>query len=117
MEARPDLDQRRDAPIEADLSGSRRGDAGQQLEQGALAGAIRADDAKRFAARHGEVQIAQRPEGTPIATAEPSQPRARRRGRVPWRRHQVALGKTIDLDVRLHQTTSATVASVRLKSR
>lgn len=67
VEAGPDLDERGEAAVDRDAAAGRRGDAGQQLQQRALARAVRADDAERGAARHVERHVAQRPERLRVA--------------------------------------------------
>src|SRR5256885_7806630 len=53
---------RGDAPVDLDLALRRRHGPGNQLEQGALAGAVSAHDAERLAAVDVERNAAQRPE-------------------------------------------------------
>ena len=62
MEARADLEQARDAAVQVDVAFGRRGDARQDLQQRALAGAVRADDADDFADADLERDVLQRPE-------------------------------------------------------
>ena len=62
MEPRPDLDQGGEPAADFDPAGGRRRDAGEQLQEGALARAVRSDHAERFAADHVERQVAKRPE-------------------------------------------------------
>ncbi len=50
MKAGTDLDERRQPPVDRHTAAGRRGDAGQQLEQRALASAVPPDDADRCAA-------------------------------------------------------------------
>src|SRR5690606_8887345 len=57
-----DLEQAGDAAAEDGASGSGFGDTAEELEEGALAGAVAADDAEDFAFVDGEGNIAQGPE-------------------------------------------------------
>ena len=57
MEPGAELDQRRDAPVDAHAPGRRLGDAGHQLQHRALAGSVAADHAERPAGRHGERHV------------------------------------------------------------
>jgi len=63
VEAGADLEEAADAALEADLALGGGGDAGEDLEEGALAGAIPADDTYDLAAVHIEVDVLQRPKG------------------------------------------------------
>ena len=58
----PEFQQRRDAAVDRHRSRSGREDSGDHLQQGALAGAVFADDAEGFAALHLEADVVQRPE-------------------------------------------------------
>jgi hypothetical protein len=62
MESRTDLEQRADATLDRRTSRRRRRDAGEQLEQRALAGAVSSDEAERLAVRHVERDVTERPE-------------------------------------------------------
>src|SRR3954471_21089037 len=62
MKAGGHFDQRADAPGDRDLAAGRAQDAGQQLEQRRLAGAVGADDADRLAGLDVERDVAQRPQ-------------------------------------------------------
>ena len=59
MEARAEFEQRTDAPAHFDATRGRSQYAGQQLQQGRLARAVLADQAKRFAAHDFEIHSAQ----------------------------------------------------------
>ena len=69
MEAGADLQQAADAPADLDLAGGGGGDAREDLEQGALAGAVAADDAEDFALLDLKADIAQGPELAAFAVA------------------------------------------------
>src|SRR5439155_19339133 len=62
VEAGAKLEQGGDAALDGDAPGGGGEQARGQLQQGALAGAVRADDAQRLARRHGKANVAQRPE-------------------------------------------------------
>jgi hypothetical protein len=62
VEAAAEFEQRRDVAAQRDGSLGRRHRAGEDLEQGALAAAVPADDADGLAAADGEVHVPQRPE-------------------------------------------------------
>ncbi len=62
MKAGADFEQAGDAAAQGDAPLGRLGDAGQDLEQRALAGAVAADDAEDLALAHLEVDILERPE-------------------------------------------------------
>src|SRR5204862_2084110 len=62
METGAELDHRRDPPVDLDGSFRRLGDAGDQLQQRALAGSVPADDPERAPLRHGEGDVVQRRE-------------------------------------------------------
>jgi hypothetical protein len=62
MKPGSDLDQGGESAVEADFAGGRRGDRRQQLEERALAGAIRTDDADRLTTFDREAHVANRPE-------------------------------------------------------
>ncbi len=62
MEAGADLQERRHAAADADFSAGRLGDAAQDLEQRALAGAVAADDADDLARLDREGDVLERPE-------------------------------------------------------
>src|SRR5688500_18335808 len=62
VESRAELEQRDDAAAAADAAAGRRDDPGDDLEQRALAGAVRADDAEDRAALDVERHIAQGPQ-------------------------------------------------------
>src|SRR5262249_39133495 len=86
MEAGGDFDQRADAPLDRHVAARRPQDLGQQLEDGRLAGPVRADDAERFARTDLERHVARRPEflirqlrGGPSA----EQARRHRRDQIP----------------------------------
>ena len=71
MKAGAHLDERRDTAGEADLAGGRRGDARQQLEDGALARAVVADQAECFAAADFECDVLDGPEILDAARTQP----------------------------------------------
>ena len=48
--------------VELDRSGGRRGQSGEQLEQGGLAGAVGAEQGDEFAGGEGQIKMAQCPE-------------------------------------------------------
>ena len=62
MEARTDLEEGPDPAAKACLALRRRRDPREDLEQGALAGPVVADDAERLPAPHLEVDVAEGPE-------------------------------------------------------
>src|SRR4029453_13206329 len=62
VEAGADLDDRAQPPAQPRLADARLGDARQDLQQGALAGAVAADDPHHLAAPHVERDVAQRPD-------------------------------------------------------
>src|SRR5262249_32495603 len=63
VEAGADFQQAADAARDLDLALGRLGDAGEDLEQRALAGAVAADDTDHFATVHLEAYVLQGPEG------------------------------------------------------
>ena len=63
MEAGADLQEGTDPTAHDDLALGRVGDPGEDLEEGALAGAVPADDAEDFAAFDLEVNVLEGPEG------------------------------------------------------
>src|SRR5476649_1464416 len=91
MKSGAELDQRDDVSADAHNSARRPGDAGNQLEQGRLAGAVASDDAEAGADRNVHRDIAQRPDrradpsarGAVHIVALPSQ-------RIDLRRDEVA---------------------------
>ncbi len=62
IETRPQLEEGGDASIDGDGSGRRLENAGHELESGAFAGAVLADNAEDLAAPDGEAEIADRME-------------------------------------------------------
>src|SRR6185295_17883865 len=62
MEPRAELEDRGDLALDLDAPSGRRGDAGEDLEQSALAGAVLADDREALAAREREAHAIERPE-------------------------------------------------------
>src|SRR5438552_17286702 len=85
METGAKLDQRRDASVDANGSGGRLADAGDQLQHRALAGSIAADDAEGLSLGDVEGHALQRFEHrirTKIAQHAPGQQRARPRSKV-----------------------------------
>ncbi len=76
VEAGADLQQCADPSFEVHFAGGGFGDVGEDLEQGALAGAVVADDAEHFALFDLEVDVPERPEHAfvlPLELAEPLQ--------------------------------------------
>ena len=65
MEARPQLQQGRNTPPHCELSLGQRRQAGDNPQQGALAGAVGADDPHALAAADGEGHISEGPELLP----------------------------------------------------
>ena len=61
VEARAQLEQRRNAPVHGDVSRGGMHDAGHHLQQGALARSVFADNTESFTALDVEIDIAQRP--------------------------------------------------------
>ena len=70
VEAGADLEQRADAAGDLGPAGGRLGDARQDLEQRALAGAVAADDPDHLARTDLERDVAQRPDPQPPFAAE-----------------------------------------------
>jgi len=99
MKAGPDLDQRREAAVDSHTAAGRRGDAGQELEQRALASAVPPDDADRCATVRIKSDVFQRPETV----------------RVALRAEPILLAEPFDADVNRRHTTSASVRSACLK--
>ena len=64
------LDERCNLALDPDASGGGRGGVGQQFEQGALAGAVVADDAQHFARLNAEADNAQGLEGLALFDAQ-----------------------------------------------
>jgi hypothetical protein len=96
VEARAQLEQRRDPPVHLDLALGGSQNAGHQLQQGAFPGPVFADDAEGLAPPDFEIEIAQRPEIPVEAQAIKSQQFLEAiQGRVVDR---VALGKASYLD-------------------
>src|SRR5262249_2476358 len=79
MEAGAHLEQAADAAMDLGAARRRRRDAREDLQQGALAGAVAADDADRLAARDLEAHVAQRPQFLVVAAAERAAQPARER--------------------------------------
>ena len=67
MEARAHLEEARDAALGSDDSGGGSGHAAEQLEEGALAGAVAADDAHDVALFHLEVDVLEGPHVVAVA--------------------------------------------------
>jgi hypothetical protein len=70
VEADPELDEGRQAAGDPDLAGVGAVDARQQLQQGALARAVAADDAEELALADLEGDPAQRPQVAEVAAGE-----------------------------------------------
>ena len=123
MEARAHLEQRSDPAAKACLSLGRQGDLGEDLEEGALAGAVVTDHPQRLPTLHLEVDVPQRPEllrfRTPSHVLDPLADPLRQQlvaGLVPA--DLVALAEVVDLDcdvVGHAQMTSAKYCSARRK--
>src|SRR5262249_39404417 len=62
VESGPNLQQARHPALDSDAAGARLGDAGEDLEESGLAGAVAADDAHHLTAFHFEGDTFQRPE-------------------------------------------------------
>src|SRR5262249_30745172 len=84
MKAAADLEQRSDAAIEPDFSDGGTRNPGQDLQQRRLAGAVTADDSHDFAARNGEADVLQRPDGV-VSLPPPGAIHERGSDRVPQR--------------------------------
>ena len=69
MKAGADLEQAADPAFDLDLAAGGGGDAGEDLEQGALAGAVAADDAEDLALADLEAGVAPGPELAVLAVA------------------------------------------------
>src|SRR5205823_913172 len=69
LEASAQLQQRRHPPGDLDPAAVRAEDAGQDLEQRALARAVVPDHAQELALRHLEADLSQRPEVLPLSAA------------------------------------------------
>jgi hypothetical protein len=63
VKAGADFEEAADSAVEADFAVGRFGDAAEDFEQGAFAGAVAADDAENLALFHFKIDIAQGPEG------------------------------------------------------
>src|SRR5688572_10240373 len=98
MEARADLDHRGDLAGERDDAFGRRGDPAEQLEQGALSGAVSSDDAERLSAADLEADVAKRPELL-LRSAAGEETCAARRSGPAAAPHKVALGDVLAADV------------------
>src|SRR5512132_2232978 len=119
MESRADLEQGAHASAYPRLAQGGRGDAGQDLQQGALACAVVADDPEGFAALHFEVEVPQGPElAGRRASPQPLDPLGDALGEqlvaAPIGTDLEALAEALHLDdeVAAH-TTSAKYCSVR----
>ncbi|CAA9406152.1 MAG: hypothetical protein AVDCRST_MAG64-1988 [uncultured Phycisphaerae bacterium] len=114
VEAGADLQQRRDPPAEHRPALARLGDAAEDFQQRALAGAVAPDEADHLAAVHLERGVLQRPErlgalagvagaGLELphhAPAEPRQRVAERRVLVELLPQEVRLAEAVDVDDR-----------------
>ena len=127
MEARAHLEQAADAAVDLDPAVGRLGDAREDLEQRALAGAVAADDADHLPGLDVEAHVAQRPHvaHVPGRRTGVAQPAKRRGGDAGDRVAQgvvallrgadhVALADAGDADRGAH-TRSAKTRSMRLK--
>ena len=107
MKAGADFQQRGDAAAQDGAAGCRLGNAGEDLEQGGLAGAVGSDDAHNFAGRDGEGNVPESPEdfgsrrGRGRGPAGEAFPTARdfvpQRG-CSDRAQPIALGEILDFD-------------------
>ena len=70
VEADPELDERRHAPVDVDRAAVDAVDPGQALQQRRLARAVAPDDAEELARLHGEGHAAQRVQDVVVAAAE-----------------------------------------------
>ena len=69
VEARANFQQAGNAATHAHAAAGRRGHAAENLEQGAFAGPIAADDSERFPLLDGEADVLERPDGLTIPVA------------------------------------------------
>jgi hypothetical protein len=133
VEAGADLEQRADPPAQLGAALRRLGDPREQLQERALAGAVRADQAEHLALLHLERDVAERPDVAVLglllaggaADGRPREPERgvhRVRDHVPERAVRleladlVALAEAVRVDDDVpHQITSAKLFSVRRK--
>ena len=130
MEACAHLQEAPHGAAHHNLALGRIGDLGEDLEEGALARPVAADDAYAFPSFHGVIDVPQRPEhllGLPHMLC--GSERMADHGRQPLSQastsvvvalaggDDVLLGQVPDLDGRLHQITSARRLSYALKYR
>src|SRR5712664_1342074 len=106
MKAGADFDERAKPPVDNEGSRGRNGDPGQDLEQGALPRAVRADQPEHLAALEREGDVAERPKLFPW-NLSPEQTRGETFHFVPDRRdipsaaQPVALGNVVELNGRV----------------
>src|SRR5581483_9851544 len=118
VEARADLEQGAHAPAGARQARGGLGDARQDPQQRALAGAVEADHAEHLAPVDVQVDVAQGPHLAPrVAAPAPDEPGERlAQGQVRARAEAVTLAHAPYLDRRArHQITSANERSTRWK--
>jgi hypothetical protein len=120
VEPDADTDQRRDASLDAQPPRARCAHARQQAQQRGLARAVAPDDADRLAARHLEVDVAQRP-GVLRASASHQAPgRAQQPGEqdlVVRRGLHVALADAAERDRRTARRAHSLSSATRSKRR
>ena len=114
VEARSQLEQRRDAAVDGDAPVVRRQDAGQHLQQRRLAGSVRPDHAEGLAVRDRERQVVGRAQLLPLAPA-PAQDRLLEGGLLAPVDAEV-LAHALDGDGGLAHSSSASRPLRRLKT-
>ena len=99
VEADAELDERREPAVDADGAGVGAVDAGEDLQQRALAAAVRADDAEALAVRRREADVVERVVLLVVELAERVEEELLDR-RLPLVRQQERLRDVLDLDRR-----------------
>src|SRR5215831_15039141 len=101
MKPRTHFDQRRQTALNPHFARRGCGHAGQELQDGALAGAVVSDDAERLAARNLKRDILKRPEFVRAAAdrTEPPKQAARPGARVEGALHAVPLRNALEREV------------------
>ena len=113
VESGAELDERRDAAVDAHRAARRLGDAGDELQRGALARAVAADDAEGRSLRHAERDIRQRRKRfarPQVAQDAPLEQRALERRELPAAVAPVDLRDVRELDRGRHYRLRKRVA-------